>query len=90
LGILHAGGSPVFIDALLEDGVGVCDLGVDELKLGRLERWITVPALVEGVAGEGLEVMLVGGEAHGFEFAEGGDDLVAGVVEDPVPMVKRD
>jgi hypothetical protein len=40
--------------------------------------------LVEGVVGQGLQVGEVGVVAHGFEVFEHADDVVAGVVEDPV------
>ena len=40
--------------------------------------------LVEGVVGQALQVGEVGVVAHGFEVFEHADDVVAGVVEDPV------
>lgn len=60
------------------------DLRVDELELGGLEGRAAVVAVVEGVVGEGLEVVPVSFHAHGAEGVEGGYDLVAGVVQDPV------
>ena len=40
--------------------------------------------LVEGVVGQALQVGQVGVVADGFEVFEHADDVVAGVVEDPV------
>ena len=54
-----------------------------------MERWAAVVAVVEGVVREGLEVVAVGFHAHGAEGVEGGYDLVAGVVEDPVTIHQR-
>jgi hypothetical protein len=41
---------------------------------------------VQGVVREGLQVGDVGVVAGGFEGFEGADDVIAGVVEDPVAV----
>lgn len=87
LRVAQAGGAPVLVDGLLEVGVGALDLRVHELELGGLERRLAVEAVVEGVEGEGLEVVVVCFDAHRAELVEGGYDLVAGEVEDPVSGV---
>jgi hypothetical protein len=49
-------------------------------------RWAAVVVGVEGVVREGLQVGDVGVVAGGFEGFEGADDVIAGVVEDPVAV----
>lgn len=44
---------------------------------------------VEGVVGEGLHVLQVGGVAGGASGLEGVDDVVARVAEDPVAVDGR-
>lgn len=56
---------------------------MDELQLCGSERWSAVVAMVEGVEGERLEVIPMSFDAHCSHFVKGGDDLVAGVIEDP-------
>lgn len=54
--------------------------------MGGLEGRSAVVTVVEGVIRKGLEIVAVCFHAHGAEGVEGGDDLVAGVVEDPVTI----
>lgn len=53
------------------------------------ERWGAVVAMVEGVEGERLEVIPMSFDAHCSHFVKGGDDLVAGVIEDPFSGKKQ-
>lgn len=41
---------------------------------------------VEGVVGEGLDVLQVGGVAGGAGSFKGVDDVVAGMIEDPLSV----
>lgn len=45
--------------------------------------------MVEGVEGERLEVIPMSFDAHCSHFVKGGDDLVAGVIEDPFSGKKQ-
>lgn len=44
---------------------------------------------VEGVVGEGLDILQVGGVAGGAGGFEDADDVIAGVVEDPFTVWNR-
>jgi hypothetical protein len=45
---------------------------------------------VEGVVGEGLDVLQVGGVAGGAGSFKGVDDVVAGMIEDPFSVGRRE
>lgn len=64
-------------------------LALQVLQFAGVERRAAVVVLVEGVVGQALQVGEVGVVAHGFEVFEHADDVVAGVVEDPVAVVRR-
>lgn len=83
LRVAQTAATPVLVDAVAESEVGLGDLGVQGVQLGGVDGRGAVVAVVEGEAGEGLEVGEVGVVAGGAEVVEGGEDLGAGVVEDP-------
>lgn len=74
---------PILIHPLPKNPISLLDLGVQDLELCGVDGRRAVEAVVEGEAGEGLEVGEVGVVACGAEMVEGGYDLVASVVEDP-------
>ena len=69
--------------------MSVLKLALQILQFAGVEGWAAVVVLVEGVVREGLQVGEVGVVAHGFEVFEHADDVVAGVVEDPVAVGGR-
>ena len=87
LRIQQAHAPPVLIHAELQIRIGVVQLALQVLQLAGVERRAAVVVLVEGVVGQALQVGEVGVVAHGFEVFEHADDVVAGVVEDPVAVV---
>lgn len=86
IGILLTTPLPILIDARLEYHTRVSHLLLKQRLLWGGERWVPV-FLVEGEAGQGLEVAGVGLVAGVFEVVEGLDDLVAGLAEDPFAVV---
>jgi hypothetical protein len=86
LGIQQTDTPPILIDAKLQILVRVPQLALQVLYFADVQRRAAVVVLVEGVVGEGLQVGEVGVVAGGFELFEHADDVVAGVVEDPVAV----
>lgn len=75
---------PILIHTQLQVSVRVAQLALQVLDLADVERGTAIVVLVEGVVGQGLQVGEVGVVAHGLKVFEHADDVVAGVVEDPV------
>ena len=77
---------PILINSNFQIPVRVAQLALQVLDFGEVQGRAAVVVLVEGVVGQGLQVGEVGVVAHGFEVFEHADDVVAGVVEDPVAV----
>jgi len=89
LRVQQAHAPPVLIHAELQIRIGIVQLALQVLQFAGVERRAAVVVLVEGVVRQALQVGEVGVVAHGFEVFEHADDVIAGVVEDPVSVARR-
>lgn len=69
---------------MLQDVIRLLYLRVDQLELCRLEGWSAAVFVEQGVVGQCLKVIVMRLNSHGSQSVERRDDLISGMVQNPV------
>lgn len=86
VGIAEDGSAPVLVDAELESCVGLCDLALQGVHLHGMYRRVARVLHIDGVVGEAREIGGMLGHARRLEALEVGEDVLAGMRNDPVTV----